>query len=126
MSFNSLTTFSLSSSFVARSNLFIKLLKFLPLPYSLNSLSSTSSIYSSNMFSFSSFLVLVLVFLFFAFFFHLLMALMFRHFHFHFCLLNFLILMLCQLKIVSNKLLNKFNNSLFLRFLVSLMYLNLF
>ena len=73
MFFNSLTTFSLSSSFVARSNSFIKLLKFLPLLYFLNSLSSMSPIYSSKMFLISSiflfvaFFLLVLVFVFVAF-----------------------------------------------------------
>ena len=82
-------------------------------------LSSTSSIYSSKMILFSSFLVSVVVFLFFA-----------------FLSSSFDDISALSAKIVSDKSLNKFNNSfclgvcffvlLFLRFLVRLMYLNLF
>ena len=117
MSFNFLTTFSLSSLFVAQSNSFIKLLKFLLLLYSLNSLSSMSSIYSNSLFPFSSFLVLVLFFfVFFHFYFHLLMTLMFRHFpfpfpyhfYFYFWLSDFNVL---SVKVKSNNSLNKLNNA---------------
>ena len=115
MSFNSLTTFSLSSSFVAQSNSFIKVLKFLLLLYYLNSWSSTSLIYSSNMFSFSSFflfvccfLVLVLGSLFFAFLFSSFDDTVSPFSFSFFWLSDFSV---SSVKIVSNKLLNKFNNS---------------
>ena len=84
-----------------------------------NNLSSTSSIYSSKMILVLAFLVLVVAFLFFAFLFS-----------------SFDDISALSAKIVSDKSLNKFNNSfclgvcffvlLFLSFLVRLMYLNLF
>ena len=100
-SFNSLTTFSLSFSLLHDS--FIKLLKFLPLLHSLHSLSSTSPKYSSKMFLFSFFLALVLVFLFFVF--------LFLSFSFSFLSSRLSDSIVLSVKTVSNKSLNKFNNS---------------
>ena len=148
MSFNSLTTFSLSLSFVALSNSFIKLLKSLPSLCFLNSLSSTSSINSTTYFYSHLHLHFHFHFLF-HFPFHLLMVWII--FSFSFSLLSLLFLSsfsfsfssswlfdsnVLSVKIVPEKSLNKFNNSfclgvlflvlLFLRFLVRSMYLNLF
>ena len=118
MSFNSLTTFSLSFSFVAWSNSFIKLKMFTVtyhqhLPYILATCFHSHLIWYWYWF-----------FYFLYFHFHLLMALMFCHFHFHFILSWLSDSNVLSVKIVSNKSLNNFNNSLclgvcFLYFIVS-------
>ena len=109
MFFNSLTTFSLSSSFVAQSNSFIKLLKFLPLLYSLRVYHQrlpyilAKCLYSRLFF----YLLLFWYWYWFFYFLHLhcyhylaiCFVFHFCHFHFHFYLLDFLILMFCQLKL---------------------------